>query len=410
MRRLLTDLRTVEPRPQYILMNRLDRVGRGRVVDSQVVLAELSELGVQVFTREAGFVKNESWTDELINAVRFAVARQENEAKADRSRAGHEKKRREGKHAGHVPYGTVLVEGYPRPYEPEAAVIRELFAKRLEGWGTHKLARHAAAIAPPKKKRDGSERKMTWNPSTISTALKCKTYRGLVVTEDAWDDVQALGRPPVDKRSKYPWPLRGAIRCTCGRLLSPVFSGPKRGRIRYYTCRAPATHLNRYPYHRADAVEAQFIAILHQLAAPEGAIARENESEIDLEATHARKEQIQRELAGIDDRRRMTWDLAEKAGISDSELVKRLDDLASERTEKERALFEVMTVLARERQRDRQEYGAQEALKGMSEGWAEMPPEVQREIAKAISAAYGGLWIEPERGSKLYLGAMMNHG
>lgn len=207
VRKLLTTLiaeleqRPKHERPRRVLMVRLDRAGRGNAIDAISAIAQIRSLGVTIHTRTDGDLKLDRVADTLKPIFDLITGGMENEARSDRSRAGHERKRREGKHAGHAPYGTMLVDGHPVPYEPEAIIVRQIFEQRLAGWGTHRLARFAATVAPPKRKRDGSARAMAWGESSITRMLQCRTHRGLTVPEDLWDAVQGQRAPIMERAS-----------------------------------------------------------------------------------------------------------------------------------------------------------------------------------------------------------------
>lgn len=391
---LISELQHAPVKPDVVLMNRLDRIGRGKVSDSQVALAQITDLGVRVFTREQGFVANDSWVDELINAVRFAVARQENDAKADRARAGHETKRQEGKHAGHAPYGTILIDGRPIPYEPEAAIIREVFAKRLEGWGVHRIARTILRTAPPKKKSDGTTRPMRWSPSTVWRMLESTTYRGSVVSEETWDNAQAVNKTEVPLNravQRWPWPLRGAVRCTCGMMLTTYCSGAKRCRIRYYACNN--IQHEKYIYHRADRLEAQFKQILIEARAdPELVFASKGP---DTEPLEQERLALEREKTSLETRRQKVWGLFESDAIPDHDLKRRLGELQAERDRIDARLQELSRTLMLERNRQAGITSATQVLAKLVDVWERVPVEQQRDVAKAVAFYARGLWCDP---------------
>src|SRR5579884_2306227 len=138
-------------RPARILMTRLDRTGRGIGLDSIEAMAKIRRLGVIIHTLEDGDNAFNRASDILKPVLRIVTGALENEARADKSRAGHARRRAQGKHSsGNAPYGTVMVDGVAVPYEPEAAIVRELFERRAQGWGYGRLAKWAAAIAPAK--------------------------------------------------------------------------------------------------------------------------------------------------------------------------------------------------------------------------------------------------------------------
>ena len=84
-----------EQRPKYILLTRLDRIGRGDLTRSMVALQSVRELGPKVWSREEnGEVKVDGAMLQLIAAVKFAVAAQENEVRIDKAKATYVQRRK----------------------------------------------------------------------------------------------------------------------------------------------------------------------------------------------------------------------------------------------------------------------------------------------------------------------------
>lgn len=393
---LLTELRAVprKERPARVLMIRLDRAGRGLGFEAISALAEIHALGVMVHTREDGDVAIARVSDTIKPILRILTGALENEARADKSLEAHKRKRTAGKHAGHPPYGVTLVDGRPVAYEPEAIIVRTIFERRADGWGVHRLTRYAAQNGPPKRRANGQTRAMKWDESTITRMLACKTYRGVVVDENLWMDVQGVHGVPFDRKPKYPWPLRGALRCSCGRMLTTSYSGPSRWRTRYYVCRNVAVHQDRYPYHRADALEDQFGQMLEHLARnPHVRTVAEDASE-DVEALRTERIERQMELDRIDARRRKVWSLFEEDGADRAEVRTRLAEITQERTDLLRTLKEIDERIAGAAHFERTRLSVREAIEQMARTWEQVDVETQREIAKAVCEIWP-LYVEP---------------
>lgn len=395
MHELLDELRATPKarRPRRILMVRLDRTGRGDTLELIATIAEIRRLGVTIYTRTDGDIRLENVKDSIKPIFEMIQAGLENEARSDRSRAGHETKRRAGKHAGHAPYGTVLKDGKPQPYEPEAAIVRAIFERRLQRWGTQRLARYAAAHAPPKRRADGGTRKLQWGENTIGRMLACRTYRGIVVDEELFDAVQAIRHAPIDRTAKYEWPLRGAIRCTCGHLLSTAKTGTGK-RIRYYGCRNVAVH-ERYPLHRADSIEAQFTDLLGQLVATPELIAGYREPETDTDSLQMQWKALEKERQGIAARKTRAWEAAEQGGLSPADLRVRIADLNAEEQRITSAIVEVEQDLARANASARTRKDLAATVAQLADAWTGADVDMRREIAKTVAEIFGGLWLEP---------------
>jgi DNA invertase Pin-like site-specific DNA recombinase len=396
LRTLLAELRTTDNPPHVILMNRLDRVGRGRMVESQVALSEITERGIKVFTREQGFVANETWQDEMINAVRFAVARGENEAKADRIKAGYESKRRKGLFVGNVPpYGTRIKDGLLVAKEPQAAIVREVFKLRLAGLGYLTIGRRMAKKAPPKERKDGSTRNISWHRTFVRFMLRCVSYRGTVVNCDLWDKVQLIKNPDfkLHAKRKWPWPLRGAVRCAeCGYALTGSTPGSKTCRIRYYVCLSPQHE--RGFCHRADALEEQFAELLDRLVASPELIARyrrhPKESEKSL---RSRLAELERLSERAEKRKAKTWEMVDDPAFDKGDLAKRLNVLGAEMGRLQTKIASVNGLIAAHSQVVSIRADASALLSKARAVWERSGTERRQNIAQAVSRALGGLYV-----------------
>jgi DNA invertase Pin-like site-specific DNA recombinase len=151
VRDLLTDIRALdaEARPTRLLMIRADRLGRGSIVESQIVLRDLHDLGVSVFTRDQGEVKLDSAMDELISAATLAVARHENDVRREKMRQVRRRKREAGEPMGKAPYGLRYENNKCFTDAERAPIVREAFKLRLQGKGLVPIARRLTAIALP---------------------------------------------------------------------------------------------------------------------------------------------------------------------------------------------------------------------------------------------------------------------
>ncbi len=87
VRDILKKLRATEPdaRPQWLLMIRSDRIGR-EMVESQIVLRDLKQLGVRVWTRDQGELKLDTTMGKVYAAMQAGLAEQENMVRQDKMR------------------------------------------------------------------------------------------------------------------------------------------------------------------------------------------------------------------------------------------------------------------------------------------------------------------------------------
>jgi DNA invertase Pin-like site-specific DNA recombinase len=395
-------------RPRYLVCVRLDRLGRGSGIETIGAVAELKRLGVTIFSREDGEVRVERASEAILPSIRAIVAALENETRADRTRAGQARRRAEGKHLGAVPYGTVLLDGKPVRYEPEAVIVDEVFALLGSGWGLERIAGAVRDKAPPKKLGNGSTRALTWGQSTIRSLYESEVIRAVVVSESALAKAEAARKDNYRyaPTGEWEWPLRGAVRCTCGHRLMGHASGVKGYRVRYYRCRShpydERPEGNRRPGHRADALEQSFVDLLKTLSASPD-IVFNSQPKRSAERVKAEEQALKRKLAQLEQRRKRACELAEEGGYTAAELRERLDGIDRER----RALgsqLEDLTAEARRHSIDRADAVTMaEVLKRLPAAWPTLPIEHRQAIAKALSSMAGGLVARPDAPGLLFI-------
>jgi DNA invertase Pin-like site-specific DNA recombinase len=389
---LLSELRDTpkSKRPQYILMTRLDRVGRGRLVDSQIILRDIYDLGSQIFTRQEGFVWLDSPMDELIAAVKHSTASQENLNRRDKARSGHLRRKRRGLHDGHAPYGTTLVEGKPVAQEPQASIIRMMFAMRHRGEGLHVVTEYARQHGPPKIRSDGTTRVLTWNKASVRLMLHCATYRGVVVDPDVFDAVNAMvthGMYPLSTEGS--WPLRGAVHCSCGRRLSGRMSGLGTWRHRYYVCTNHPGEM-RVPHFPADAVEDAYLAFLGRLKASDALNAVQPSPKRILENGRETVRSIEAQIAQVNSRRQRAWEMAETANIPPAELSRRLVEHDESLQRLETAMQRAQEEIGRSAHAAQAVAAAKTILADVVREWGTFNPIERARVALAIARALPG--------------------
>lgn len=106
LERLMADVRA--GRVQAVAVWALDRMHRSMVGAIQTVL-ELDRLGVPVLSVREGWLDTSGPVRPLLVAIFGWVAEQERERLSERTRAGMERARREGKHIGRPPASPILL-------------------------------------------------------------------------------------------------------------------------------------------------------------------------------------------------------------------------------------------------------------------------------------------------------------
>lgn len=408
---LIEELRSLpaRSRPKRILLTRIDRLGRGDSLETMGALAELKRLGPVLHTREDGDVKLEKATDSILPAIKSIVAAVENEVRADRVRAGHARRRAAGKHLGMVPYGVVLVDGKPVTFEPEAAIVREIFDLLGERWGLTRIANRMRATAPPKRLSDGSERPLKWGASTIRSLYTSEVLRRVVVSPEAIARAEAARADNYRyaPTGEWEWPLRGAVWCTCGHRLIGHATGVPGYRVRYYRCRhhpqKKGAIMYERPGHRADDLEAAFLNYLEKIAVDPSLFAHEPPRR-DREALVDRVAELERRLAKIEARRRRACEFAEDGVYSAADLRERLVKIDAERIGVSENLARARGELAAAEGYTQERERIAAVLERLPRLWKVRPVAERQRLARTIGALVGGLWADPRRRGELLLG------
>jgi DNA invertase Pin-like site-specific DNA recombinase len=406
---LLAELRSTPKarRPKYLLMIRLDRLGRGDGMDNIAALSEIRRLGATVFTRDDGEVRIDRAADALMPAMKSILAGMENQIKSDKWKAVHARRRSQGLHVGLVPYGIVLVEGRAAPFEPEASIIRQIFAHAEQRWGYTRLARWARQNAPAKRMNDGTDKPYRWNPSTVRSLLESKTLRGLVVTEEQWQATKAARRSDFRARAprRWKWPLQGAVHCVCGKLLSGHASGDGKYRTRYYICRHHTLEPGQksHPSHRADKMEAAFVEIVRRISVDDDLFVPAYEPTT-VEQWRTQERDARRRIADLDRRIQKAWSLAEEGQIQAGDLSMRLAELNDERSKAESALSAASAEAGHASSAKKTMESVAEIFDGIADLWVEASVEFQQEFAQALASLpeIGGLQADPAHRGELF--------
>jgi DNA invertase Pin-like site-specific DNA recombinase len=421
VRELIADLRTMEPaaRPAQLLMIRTDRLGRGSVIEAQVVLRDILDLGVRVFTRDDGEVRLDSGTDELISAAKLAVARIENDVRSDKARAVVRRKLETGEAFGRTPYG-LQRKGTADVIDPERApVVREAFKMRLGGAGYDVIGKRLRAIAPPhhfknkSAKNPTGERIVHWGPQRVSRLLSNRRYVGSIIDEATYVRAQRVASiltnaPRLHERKRrYDWPLTGALRCYCGAAMSGIPCGAEPWRYRYYACKARWNHGEKLRLVRSDNLEEQFSTLLGRLRASPSLITRYRKRASTASSPRLLErslKQFSEKLSDVDRRRDAAWELHVAGRVRSEDVQERLDKLSTERSDLQAQIAELRDQLAVASEATRRNDDVQKLFERAPALYAKATEPQQRQLARAVAVALGGFTVN--KAGKLQIGAV----
>jgi DNA invertase Pin-like site-specific DNA recombinase len=406
VRELLADLRTIDPeaRPARLLMIRADRVGRGSIIDSQIVLRDLRELGVSVWTRDQGEVKLDSTMDQLISAVTLAVAAHENDVRRDKAKQVRKRKREAGEPMGTAPYG-LRYEGKKFAVDRErVAIVREAFKLRLQAKGYDAIGKRLTAIALPQVYLSGKSVIVHWTATRVSKLLSNRAYVGPIVDEATFARAQQIaqlltnGSRNGDRRRHYPWPLAGSLKCYCGRVLIGMACGVEPWRYRYYTCKARWNHDGKLKLVRAECIEDQFVDLLGRLRASPKLIERYSRRAASLVSPRILERSIRdlkAKLGEIARRRDAAWELHASGKVRPEDVQERLDALADQSHELHGRLAGVQEQLSIAKVAANRERDVEALLRRAVQTFRKAAEDEQNQIARATSLELGGLAVDP---------------
>lgn len=384
-------------RPAWLLMIRADRVGRGRLVESQVALHELLDLGVRIWTRDAGELKLDSATDQIIAAVKAGLATLENEVRRDKMTAVYRRKREAGQAVGNRrPYGLTI-----GPAKTDVAVpglddaVRLAFQLRIEGATFYAIAAKLLEVAPPYQFKKG-EMAVRWTAARVKRLLTNRAYIGPVVDEVTF--ARAQRNMGVERRPrKHVWELGGApLRCYCGRAMAGNFTAhprdPAKPGHRYYRCFASWNHEGWGRMVRADDVEGQFAQILATLEANPSLIAsyRQRPAVSDRALVDRALPAAKRKLEELDRQKARIWELHTAGKLADEHLQSRLDELAETRAGLLAQIEELSTKHTLATHARRIDQDARDAIATAAAMYPKAAPAERAELVRLVAAHLGG--------------------
>ena len=172
------------------------------------------------------------------------------------------------------------------------------------------------------------------------------------------------------KKKRWPWPLLGAVRCTCGKLLSGHCSGEPKYRIRYYICRHHTLRSGEtsHPAHRADDLESQFVELLRNTTGATDAFLVADDRQA-IAKWRSLEREARRRLTDTERRIRRAWTLGEDGKIPENQLRARLIELDAERAKAEGILSDAVRAVSRAGQSKKTARSYAEILDRLADRW-----------------------------------------
>jgi DNA invertase Pin-like site-specific DNA recombinase len=277
---MLVYLRKERGRVDVVNVPKIDRLARN-VHDYATMKVQLARLGVRL--ESVGERIEDTPVGRFTESVLASVAQFDNKIRAKRCRGGMVQAAREGRWVWRAPTGYPNVRhegrGTIEPDPRTAPLVKEAFLRVASGLHSVKEVREWLEV-----------KGLPMTLASVHRLLRNRAYLGVIesfgqsfpaappfvpiVERSAFLLVQ--GAPKVNGKPQKPferdnpdYPLRGALRCECGRFLTAGWSHNAHKRYDYYRCL-----VCRNVNHRREAVEAAFESLLVRLQPRAGTIPR----------------------------------------------------------------------------------------------------------------------------------------
>jgi len=247
----------------------IDRLTRSEDLQERgEILGAFQRAGCQIAELSGGLHDLNTFGGDMMSTLRAMVAAEENRKRAERTTRGRLNAAREGKPSAKPPLGLRFDRSSATWQEaPEAALIRELYARTLAGESLVSIADDWQRRAIP------TPRAGAWCQGTLYHLLGQPAYRGEwladkargvvvkvppLVSEADWYAVVQRRRPMPGPRASYSNLLQGLWTCTCG---GRVIVRATDERFRYYQCKQ-RRHGCKMPSWRIEPLDAEVWAVL----------------------------------------------------------------------------------------------------------------------------------------------------
>jgi site-specific DNA recombinase len=275
----LTQLRHVAHAGDTLIVYAFDRLSRDPI-DLLVISRELEQAQLKITSVTEGDLPDGEMGG-LLRYIKGREGEKEREKIMERSIRGRRAKAASGKWVGtsYPPYGYRRVGERQHCRleidEAEAAVIRDIFQRFIDGQPIMAIAREfdAARVPPPSRSRAGTH----WYETTLKRIIRNQVYLGTlqqygqtqhnpslaIVHPGTWEAARArlaLNRRQAPAGRQRDYLLTGFIECACGHRMHGCHIKPDQPKsYLYYICsivshRDPGCHESVLPLAKADAI------------------------------------------------------------------------------------------------------------------------------------------------------------
>lgn len=286
----------------------LDRISRAPAPVTWYAVSEVEEAGGQVFDR-TGQISVTDANAEILTMIRSMMNDHENRKRAERAADNVRKAIIEKRAHLSAPFGYVKPGKGARlkVEQGEAAIVREIFERRADGWSWPRIADalNAGPVKPRPYKRHGQIRQAGWKPAHLRTMVSNEVYLGTAFNGKALRvpgahpaivSPQLFAKANRVQGRKFSGPsegylLSGLVRCaSCGYVMAHTRGSARDGAPRYYQCqqRTCKSRVSVPAVQLEDLAREQFASLVAEL--PEYEAVADDVALIEAEAALAQAE------------------------------------------------------------------------------------------------------------------------
>lgn len=177
--RMLADCR--KGKIDRIITKSVSRFARN-TLDALKAIRDLKDIGVTVYF-EKECIDTAQLESEVLLTLYSAFAQDESLSISQNKKRGNRMHMKLGNYvSSNVPYGYRLQDKLPHIYEPEAEIVRRVFAEYLAGLGAYEIARGLTEDSIPRKDGAGP-----WRPQAILVMLRNERYIGDMLLQKSFN-------------------------------------------------------------------------------------------------------------------------------------------------------------------------------------------------------------------------------